>query len=539
VLARERIDHHYCEQDSQFYPIIFNWLSRIFLADYRQPVSGEYDMNQLRFSRTGEGENVSRALQRLVILHTNDIHSHFDSMPKIARLIQHHRNMLTQDELLVIDCGDHLDRAYIETEGSDGAANIAVMNESGYDVAVPGNNEGLTFSIDSLERLYGEQARFPVIGSNMRLKDSGVIPTWLKPYMILHKAKLKIGIIGVTVDFTDFYSLLGWDICDPLETVSQLVTKLRQEVDIVVVISHLGLPADERMAHHIPGIDLIFGAHTHHLLEEPLRIGQTTICAAGKFGDYVGKLELVYDHAVQQIISVEGSCMETREHADLPEIETLIRRFRSTSEDHLRQVVTKIEDRLDIDWREESRLGNLLALGLREWCDAEIGLVNSGQLLDSLEAGDVSRGRLLEICPSPINPCRMILSGREIREALELSLLPIYQDKPIRGYGFRGEVLGMLSVSGLRIEVNHSKPDMHKIEHIFIHGKELEAEQDVTIGTIDMFTFGIGYDVLSRGRDIRYYVPEFLRDVLLYQLGHPERIVASAQKHWIHTGKSV
>ena len=165
---------------------------------------------------------MSESLQRLVILHTNDIHSHFEPMPRIASLIERYRREVPADELLVIDCGDHMDRAYVETEGSDGQVNIAVMNATGYDLAVPGNNEGLTFSRETLQQLY-EQADFPVIGSNMYLKDSGEIPAWLKPYMIIQRGNLKIGIIGVTIDFTDFYELLGWDIRDPYAVTAQLV----------------------------------------------------------------------------------------------------------------------------------------------------------------------------------------------------------------------------------------------------------------------------------------------------------------------------
>ncbi|GFR38648.1 putative metallophosphoesterase YunD [Insulibacter thermoxylanivorax] len=477
---------------------------------------------------------MSESMQRLVILHTNDIHSHFEPMPRIASLIERYRREVPADELLVIDCGDHMDRAYVETEGSDGQVNIAVMNATGYDLAVPGNNEGLTFSRETLQRLY-EQADFPVIGSNMHLKDSGEIPAWLKPFMIIQRGNLKIGIIGVTIDFTDFYELLGWDIRDPYAVTSQLVAKLRDQVDILVVVSHLGINYDKRMAQVIPGIDCILGAHTHHLLEEPLVIGQTTICGAGKFGTHVGKLEIFYDHDAKRIVSCRGACEETSGYPESREILAIIDHYRTIAEKNLRQVVTTIPKRLAIDWYGESELGNLLAIGLKEWCGAEVGLVNAGQLLDSLEAGAVTRGRLLEICPSPINPCKMILTGREIREALEQSLLREYQAMPIRGYGFRGEVLGTLCVSGLQIEVDHAKPEMHKIQRILIRGKELADEQEVVVGTIDMFTFGLGYLSLSRGREIEYYMPEFLRDVLMNLLDTPEHIALSAEKHWIRS----
>jgi len=180
-----------------------------------------------------EGENVSatpETLQKLVILHTNDLHSHFEPMPRIAAYIDQHRQLLGNDELLVIDCGDHMDRAFLETEGSDGQANIAVMNATGYDIAVPGNNEGLTFTVETLQKLYGELADFPVVGSNMFLKDSGELPPWLQPYQIVKRGKLNIGIIGVTINYPIVYELLGWDVRDPFEIVARHVAQLRPSV---------------------------------------------------------------------------------------------------------------------------------------------------------------------------------------------------------------------------------------------------------------------------------------------------------------------
>ena len=43
---------------------------------------------------------------------------------------------------------------------------------------------------------------------------------------------------------------------------------LKDEVDIVVCISHLGITEDELLAQECPAIDVIFGSHTHHVFEQ-------------------------------------------------------------------------------------------------------------------------------------------------------------------------------------------------------------------------------------------------------------------------------
>ena len=239
-------------------------------------------------------------MRKLTILHTNDIHSHFEQMAGIARTIRDCRAGLSDDEVLVVDIGDHLDRAHAVTEGSGGAANVAVMNATGYEAAVLGNNEGLTFTPELLRELYAD-ARFPILGSNIVETATGAIPTWQTPYLLLEKGPLKVALIGLTYAYNNFYQLLGWEVADPFLAARQLVARLRPQADLIVALSHLGLSNDERLAVEAPGIDVILGGHTHHLLEQPARIGETWLCATGKFGRYVGAVQVDYDLEARRI----------------------------------------------------------------------------------------------------------------------------------------------------------------------------------------------------------------------------------------------
>ena len=91
--------------------------------------------------------------QKLTILYTNDIHSHFEMMSSVAALISREK-AAAGDGAIVLDIGDHMDRASVETEGTMGQANVDVINLTGYDAITIGNNEGLTISYDVLESVY-------------------------------------------------------------------------------------------------------------------------------------------------------------------------------------------------------------------------------------------------------------------------------------------------------------------------------------------------------------------------------------------------
>jgi 5'-nucleotidase len=435
-------------------------------------------------------------------------------MPKIASYVNMVRQKVTPESLLLLDIGDHMDRMRIETEGTGGVVNVEILNETGYEAIVLGNNEGLTYTPADLVVCYKGRANFPVIGSNIIEITTGQTPDWMVPVHFVRKNDISIALIGVTAAFTEYYNLLGWQVSNPMQTVEAWVRKLRPEVDLLIVMSHLGLNEDRRMAEHIEGIDLILGGHTHHLLEQPLLIGETLVAAAGKLGYHVGEIEVEFDSRTRKIISMSGRVEDITNLRGDKRIQTIIDESLQTAEENLGGTIIKLNRPLALHWQRESELGNLLAAGLRQWTQAEIGLVNAGQLLSGLEAGAVSRAKMLQICPGPINPCRMVLTGSEILQALEESLLKDFSEKRIRGFGFRGEVLGVLSVDGLQIEYDPTAPDYNKIYLVQVQGAALEPEREYVVGTIDMFTFGVGYLSLQRGKHIEYLLPEFLRDVL-------------------------
>lgn len=469
----------------------------------------------------------------LRIIHTNDIHSHFEQIPNIAAAIKALKAPFQQDHVLILDIGDHMDRMSSVTEGSAGLANIDVMNQIGYELVVLGNNEGLTFTSDQLCELYSEHAQFDVLGANMFDKETGALPDWIAPYRIVHKAGVKIGVIGVTIDFILFYELLGWELRDPVQIVERWVTHLRNQVDLIVVMSHLGINRDREMANQIKGIDLILGGHTHHLLETPERIKDTIVCAAGRFGTHVGYVDIQFHIEKQELTIMQGGCEPTSRHPQDIEMKALVHRHQQRSKQALSDPVTSITDKLSIQLHQESSLGNLLAAGIRKWTQSDLAIINSGQILQSLLPGEITREMILEMCPSPINPCRMRLNGAQILQALEETLLVENREQIIRGFGFRGTVLGMLCLDGIKVYYDpHGKPLQKIVRTILDNGESIALEQEYCVGTLDMFTFGIGYLSLKEGTDIKYYLPEFIRDVLTMQLLNKEEIQRSKEFRW-------
>lgn len=474
--------------------------------------------------------------KNLVILHTNDIHGHFDSMPYVAGAVASLRRTYADDHVLYMDLGDHIERMTMETDSSDGAANIEVLNAAGCDLATLGNRELLSISPARWEELADQYAHFLVVLSNLRLADTGEAPVWIKPYVIQNRTiggvNCRIAFIGLTHYLPKFYEPLGWKIEEPLGAARHWVERLRPEADIVIAMSHLGFRMDKRLAEEVPGIDLIVGAHSHHLLDPPQRMNDTHLLQAGRYGEHVGVAVIGYDQRRKAITAVNASCKTTRDYPADERTLRLIQAIRNEGRTKLGEIVAFLPKPMPMTWNTETPLGNALAAGVRQSTGAEIGMINAGQFVDGLVAGAVSREHLLHACPSPARPCRVVLKGKRIVEALEAALDPEQMDQPIGGFGFSGKFVGTLCLDGAKVEYDSRKPAGERIIAVRVQECPLEMERDYVVGTVDAFACGKGYTALGQSDSISYPFPGLMREVLAASLADAAVLRHSFGRRW-------
>jgi len=484
--------------------------------------------------------------RRIHIIHTNDLHSHFENMPKIATYVQQVKKIAKKNNevVIVVDLGDHMDRMRFETEGTYGKVNVKILNKTGVQFTTIGNNEGLTFTKDLLEKAY-QKRQFKILVSNLKDLHTGQIPEWALPYTIEEIGGIKIGFIGATAPYETFYRLQEWKVEEPLPIIKNIISKIQNQVDIIILLSHLGIKADEKIANEIHNIDLILGGHTHRFFEHGVRNQKDTtlICQVGISGNAIGHVIITLPRGNHsKNMTIEEKTIPVASLMDDQIILDVIDKNRKRAMKELNHTITVLEQPLPIRLEAESPLGNLLADGVRRWANAEIGIVNTGQILEGLSEGPVKKKRLHEICPSPINICKIKLTGKQMKELLEESLLPEKIHYPLKGYGFRGKELGTLAVSGILVMYSSTADSSQKIKHILINEEEVEDENYYTIGTLDMFTFGAGYslmkDSIQDESEIQYYLPEFLRDILAEQLKNQEWINQAFTNRWIEKLKN-
>ncbi|WP_059105880.1 bifunctional metallophosphatase/5'-nucleotidase [Shouchella shacheensis] len=445
--------------------------------------------------------------KRLKLYYSNDIHSGFDYWPNIVGHVRKNRDALTR----FLDLGDHADRVNPMTEATAGLGNIRLLNAAGVDYATLGNNEGVTFSKEMTHAMY-EAANFPVLVANMIDTKTGARPSWMEPFATETMPNgIKVGYIGYTAPMVDFYNEIGWTLEASFEILERLVAKLRPEVDALIMLSHLGLFRDEEIAKTIPEIDIIIGAHTHHVLERGKRVGHTLITQAGKHGRYLGELNLFFSETSHKLQRAETELLETSVLAPDEATAALLAELTEEAMMALNQPAAELARPLPVSWQEVSEGGQLLCDELVNWCECQLGMMSSGVLLETLHAGELTYGDLHRICPHPINPCVVELTGAELKSTIERAHTDEIRELELKGFGFRGKVLGVTLFTGFDIELSPSG----NVMDIRVFGEPLKKEKTYLLATLDMYTFGFLFPDIAAAKKKEYFLPEFLRDVLL------------------------
>lgn len=283
------------------------------------------------------GSLPGQAEKKIVILHTNDLHSRLNGFTpeaeytpsvtgddetrggfaRIAAILRSEREG-NSGTTLTVDAGDFLMGTLFHSMELKTGFQLRLMKQMGYDVVSLGNHEFDFGPVKTAGIINASLSRGdipPLLLSNAVLsaEDSGddeleklYDTKAIHRKLVLTRDGLKIG----------FFSLLGKDAVEvaPLafpvtfekqtSFARRMVRELEREgCDLIICVSHSGLSKDKkgrwtgedvRLAKKVRGIDVIISGHSHSMLTEPLIIKGVPVVQTGEYGQNVGRLELVW-----------------------------------------------------------------------------------------------------------------------------------------------------------------------------------------------------------------------------------------------------
>lgn len=343
------------------------------------------------------------------ILSVNDMHATLDHMPMLAAIADSLRGV--DKGTLVFSAGDNRTGDPVnDLYPIPSYPMTALMNLIGFDASTFGNHE-FDSGQKGLEKVIST-SNFPYLCANI---EAGPWHIQSVPYQVFVIDGVKVGVLGVVQvgvrglpDAHPDY-LRGFTFTQPEEAIRKYEW-LRKEVDVYILLSHVGFEDDVALAEKFPYFDLIIGGHTHTQLkggelhngvlitqnENKLKLATLTTLQV-KDGKVVGK----------QAENIDVKHFPVKNEA----AKSLVRFFASNPE--FKRVLTTAES----DFSNVEQLGSLMCDALRETTGADIALQNGGGVrLSKKKAGPFTVNDVLRLDPFDNQCVEMEVTGEEFRQ---------------------------------------------------------------------------------------------------------------------------
>ena len=457
----------------------------------------------------------------LTILYTNDIHSKVE--PFIARYVDEQRPVggfanvasyikqqksQAPDNTVVLDAGDFFSGSTVDTL-TNGEAIIDVMNNMGYDIVSIGNHEFDYGWDNTLVQL--AKAKFEVLLGNVFFEGSDK-PFWDKPYTIIERDGLKIGVIGLHGKFA-FYDTVAANMRqnlearDEIEFLQMYLDELRPQVDITIALMHQGTPArqsstgatdvrraldkDIQTAKQVKGLDILVTGHAHVGTPEVIEVDDTLIVSTDAYGINVGKLTVDFDEKAGKVrdFDFELKTIWADEWKADAQTQQRIDKWKGVVDTIVSEKLANTEITLTRAYGESSTLGNLVADSIMpNFTDGELAFTNSGGIRADIEAGDITYGDVIDALPFPNFPVVMDLTGEQIRSLMEHAA---------------GLTNGVMQVSsGVYLAYDSSKSTGERVKTLTLNGKPIIDAQVYRVVTNNFLADGgDGFAAFTEGKN--------------------------------------
>lgn len=330
---------------------------------------------------------------KVIILHTNDMHSKIDGMARLAYLADSLRKI--HPYLFLVSAGDNFTgNPVVDLVPEKGAPMIEIMNRCGFAVSAIGNHE-FDMGQEMMARRIS-QAAFPFISCNIDAKKAAIPQP--QPYLVLKAGDQEIAFLGVVqlnengIPDTHPSNLEGVRFSDGLVKMQEY-KGLRANHSALIGLTHLGVEDDKQLAGLMPELDVILGGHSHTVLSDPLTVNGVLIAQAGAHMRNIGKLTLTFTDGKLSGRSDELIAVASLTREDSV-VRSLIDKYNSNPE--FSRVVGKAAE--PINGHDE--LGSLMADAVNRQLGLDITLQNKGGIrIWSLPAGEITLKQIYQLDP--------------------------------------------------------------------------------------------------------------------------------------------
>lgn len=419
----------------------------------------------------------NKPLVLLDVLTVNDFHGALvaeGSNPGAGALVQTIRKLSERNPrgTLILSAGDML-TGTIEADMLASKPVLAVMERAGLAAMALGNHE---FNLPA-ERLAGVAKSLPLLAANVVRKDNGNLPDFVKPYIIVNRSGVNIGIVGLATPESAYKAhpreASRYKFLDPVESANKAIREIAGKTDIIILLTHLGSEqtADGQLKGEVtgligkvPGAAAIITGHSHKRVAVEIR--GIPVVQAEAYGRAVGKVTLLYSRLDKKVVSASAVVIDVSAEKNGVDGKTddIVAQAKRQLTSVRNEVLTTSAPELSHDRWTLSPLGCYAADILRQAFKADVAVINGGALRASLSGGRTTAADVYRILPFEDRVETAYLNGRAIREMLE--------------YGIFNTKVGIVQYSGLKIQADSTRPEGSRLRRIVLaDGRELSDNQ--------------------------------------------------------------
>ena len=400
----------------------------------------------------------------------------FERLGGVARIARIFEEARAEGPCLTLDNGDTFHGTRVAV-ASRGEALVPIMNALKIDAMTahwefaygPAGFKALASRLD-----------YPVLAANVFRKDDGA-PVF-EGRRIFERGGLRIGVIGLACPIVDktmppaFSEGVRFEM-GVAEAREQLHRLREEKADLVVLLSHLGLPQDLKLAAETPGLHVILSGHTHNRLHEPARVGDTLIIQSGCHGAYVGRLDLEISDGRVSLRRHRLIAVDRGPEDDLVAgwVETAL----APERERLARVVGRTALPLHRYAMASAPMDDVLLAAVAEAAEVEIAFSNGWRYGAPVAPGPVTLGDLYNIVPMNPPISRTTLTGAELKAMLEENLERTFAADPYEQMG------GYIKrCRGLTAFVKLENPKGQRLDRLLIGGRPVEPDRDYRVAFI-------------------------------------------------------
>ena len=346
----------------------------------------------------------------IVILSVNDMHASIDHFPKFAAMVDSLRSIYP--DMLLYSAGDNRTGNPVNDQYSPtNYPMIELMNRTGFDLCTVGNHEW-DGNIVALQNDI-ERAGFPFLCANVFIPDT--VNLDIKPYVVFEHQGVKMAVVGLIEIRHDGIpgahpnNLTKVSFKRP-EAVLPDYQFLRNQNDVVILLSHCGLEDDIELAKANPWLDAIIGGHSHTLIEHPSETNGVLITQSGSHLRYATLVKLhVKNHKVVAKEAIVLNVNKVRK--EKAEIKQLVDEFNNAPA--LNEAIATARTKFETP----QELGCMITDALREISGADFAFQNTGGVrVPYLKKGPITVKDVYSIDPFNNDVVMYEMTGEQVKK---------------------------------------------------------------------------------------------------------------------------